>query len=111
MRRNFFRRRRRDTQPKNRVPRTRFLRFLRSTILFSEELEVPSRKRCVLRARVIRARWISPTFTFRRSRRRLTETRIRSPGCETVRWPPPRVFMHSTDRAPELSLVLSHVCT
>jgi hypothetical protein len=55
-RRNFFRRRLRETQPKKRVPRTRFFRFISSTILFSEELEVPSRNIVDLRERVISAR-------------------------------------------------------
>lgn len=91
MRRNFLRRSLRETQPKKRVPRTRFLRFLRITTLFSDALELPSRKNVGLRARVSRARWVCPTLTLRSRRRRLIDTRIISPGYEKLRWNPPSV--------------------
>ena len=105
----FFRRRLRETQPKKRVPRTRFLRFIRRTTLFSERLDVPSRKRTSFAERVRRARWTSPALTLRRRRRRLIETIRRSPGRAVWRLPPPRGRIHSTERAPELSIVVSHV--
>ena len=109
IRRNFFRRRFRDTQPKTRVPRIRFLRFISRTTFCAALLYVPSIKWVAFRDRVISARCTWPTLTFRISRRRLTETRIYSPGYENVRLNPPRVLIQLTERAPELSMVLSQV--
>lgn len=106
-RRNFFRRRFRETHPKKRVPRTRFLRFIRRTTLFSAELDVPSRNIVDFRARVISARWIWLTLTLRIRRSCLIDTRIKSPGYAIFRLNPPSVLIHSTKRAPELSIVFS----
>jgi len=56
MRRYFFRRRLRDTQPKKRVPRTRFLRFMSRTLFAEKRLELPSRNCVCFDVRVISAR-------------------------------------------------------
>ena len=80
-------------------------------MLFSEELEDPSIYEDSLRVRVTSARWIWPTFTLRIRRSCLIDTRIKSPGYAILRLNPPRVLIHSTKRAPELSIVFSQDCT
>jgi len=111
IRRNFLRRSLRDTQPKIRVPKIRFFRFMISTIFFWALLDVPSLKETVFRVRVIKAKWIWPIFTLRTRRNFFTETKIKSPGYAYFRLKPPIVWIHSTKRAPELSIVFSQVCT